>query len=368
MGLADPALVRLIAIAEGAERYSAGFLGEPAVYARHADLRGAALDPASIPRCSEAELANPRCPLIAFDPDAPIRWIAGTDLATGETTWVPAVMVCYSVAGVGPAERFWYRISTGYAVHTDPVEALVRGACEVIERDAVALTWLQRLPLPTVAQSGRSPALELLLRWAERHFVQAYLFDATTDLGVPTAYCLLVAEHDPRMRQAVGAATGRTVAEAAEKALREALHSRVPRTDDSGPPEDFADFLNITDGARYMGRPVMAPEFAFLTDGARERVAPDRTPLPQKPTDALARIVDTLSGAGMQAIAVDRTTRELAAVGVTAVCVVIPQLQPMSLLPLAQYRAHPRLYDAPPRMGYPSRPEEELNPWPLPFA
>jgi ribosomal protein S12 methylthiotransferase accessory factor len=69
----------------------------------------------------------------------------------------------------------------------------------------------------------------------------------------------------------------------------------------------------------------------------------------------------------MCAIAVDRTPRELADVGLTAVNVVIPDLQPMSLRPLAQYRAHPRLYEAPVLMGYSSRSEEELNPWPQPF-
>jgi ribosomal protein S12 methylthiotransferase accessory factor len=75
-----------------------------------------------------------------------------------------------------------------------------------------------------------------------------------------------------------------------------------------------------------------------------------------------------LSGKGMQVLAVNCTTRELAAVGLTAVNVIIPDLQPMSLLPLAQYRAHPRLYSAPLLMGYPSLPEEELNPWPVPYA
>ena len=66
-------------------------------------------------------------------------------------------------------------------------------------------------------------------------------------------------------------------------------------------------------------------------------------------------------------MAVDRTPAELGAVGLTAVSVIIPDLQPMSLFPLAQYRAHPRLYQAPELMGYPSHSEKDLNPWPQPF-
>jgi ribosomal protein S12 methylthiotransferase accessory factor len=89
--------------------------------------------------------------------------------------------------------------------------------------------------------------------------------------------------------------------------------------------------------------------------------------LPDDPADALAWLLDTLSRKGMQAIAVDRTPRELRAAGLTAVNVVIPDLQPMSLYPLSQCRAHPRLYQAPLLMGYPSHSEEDLNPWPQPF-
>lgn len=70
----------------------------------------------------------------------------------------------------------------------------------------------------------------------------------------------------------------------------------------------------------------------------------------------------------MPVLAVDRSHAELRSVGLTAVNVVIPDLQPMSLLPLAQFRAHPRLYRAPAAMGFPVHSEEELNPWPQPFA
>ena len=302
------------------------------------------------------------------DPDATIRWVRGTDLATGEPVWVPAVMACYRLLDPRPGERFWYRISTGYAVHTDPVEALVGGMCEVIERDAIAITWLQRLALPVVSAQSRSELAGEVLDWCERHFVETYLFDATTDMGVPTVYCLQIAPSDVRMRQAVSCGTGRTITAAIDKALLEVMRYRLPGFDLPEVPADFRDFLSITDGAAFMGRPEMASAFGFLTTDAQLRVAPPRSPLPAGASDALTAITRALADRGMRAVAVDRTCRELADVGLTAVCVVIPGLQPMSLHPLAQYRAHPRLYDAPLLMGHPSAGEEELNPWPQPFA
>jgi ribosomal protein S12 methylthiotransferase accessory factor len=117
-----------------------------------------------------------------------------------------------------------------------------------------------------------------------------------------------------------------------------------------------------------MAAPDRAPAFSFLVDGARRRIAPGRETMPEGSREFLDQLIATLSGKDMQVLVIDRTTRELAAVGLTAVNVVIPDLQPMSLLPLAQYRAHPRLYSAPVIMGYPSLTEQELNPWPVPYA
>jgi ribosomal protein S12 methylthiotransferase accessory factor len=359
---------RLIAIAEGAERYSGGHFNEPLKWAAYRELDGAALDPLRIAQCSAAELSAPGCPLRALNPDMPIRWIRGVDLATGIVTWVPAVMACYALRDTAPSEEFWYRISTGYAVHTDPIEALVRGICEVIERDAIAVSWLQKLPLPSVADRHLSDQAIQLLAWSRRHFIDTCLFDATTDMTVPTVFCLQVAPHDLRAAHVLGCATGQSIQSAAERALLEACTSRSRFYTDEEPPENLGDLSSLGDGCHYMARPSRAAAFSFLLEGARDRIAPERHSLPDNPRETLAWLLTALSRKGMQVIAVDRTTRELTMAGLTAVSVVIPDLQPMSLLPLAQYRAHPRLYAAPQLMGYPSMTEEELNPWPIPYA
>jgi ribosomal protein S12 methylthiotransferase accessory factor len=359
---------RLVAIAEGAERYSAGdFLGEARVIARACDLVGPTIDLSRVARCSERELANPDCPLRPLDPRAAIRWVEGIDLAAGQPIWVPAVMASYGVRPTMPSELFWCGISTGFAVHFDPREALVRAICEVVERDINSILWLQQLKLPIISSSQLSTASEYLLDWASRHFIETYLFDATTDVGVPCVYCLQVAEYDKRASHVVGAAAGRDITSAAEKALVEATGARRLFYSEAEIEEDFGKFKGVTDGARYMARPQMAGAFSFLVDGAHDRIGPKRTPLPTDPAEALSSLMATLSRKGMQAIAVDRTPRELAAVGLTAVSVIIPDLQPMTLRPLAQYLAHPRLYEAPIAMGYPSHAEEDLNLWPQPF-
>ena len=264
----SPARARLIAIAEGAERYAAGnFLGEPRILASPADMTGRFIGPDRIPRCSERELSVPGSIIRALDPNAAIRWSLGTDLATGDPIWVPSVMAAYGVHDLLPSERFWYGISTGFAVHFDPIEALVGGIFEVIERDANAILWLQRLRLPLIAEQDLSPATEYLLDWSTRHFVDTYLFDATTDLGVPTVYCLQIADYDSRARHVVGAAAARDIRSAAEKALMEAVGATGVFYMDQEVKEDFASFSGVLDGARYIGQ--AAPGGGFQFPGRR---------------------------------------------------------------------------------------------------
>lgn len=365
----DPAPTRTVAIAEAAERY-AGFdlLGEERRRATADELGGVCLEPWRYPRCAPEEYARAGDRIVPFDPGTPIRWSQGVDLLTGEPRWVPAVMACYGV-DAEPAERFTCRISTGYAVHTDPVEAVVRAICEVIERDANALVWLQQLSLPQIDATELGPHVAGLVAGLRRRFLDAYLFDATTDLGVPTVYCVLAAEHDALTRRAIGASCGRSLVEAAGKALHEVVS--LPATHhaaDTPAPDDPQQMREVGDTARYMGLPEHAPAFDFLLTASERGPRQPHRQLPDSSHDALRVLLRALADAGTQPVIVDRTTRELAEAGLTAVNAVIPDLQPMCLDPTFQFTAHSRLYEAPARMGYRVLPPEGLNPWPQPFA
>jgi ribosomal protein S12 methylthiotransferase accessory factor len=368
---------RQIAIAEAAERYSAGdFLGEPFIWSARSALDGPALDLDLVPRCSAREYALPQCPLRPPDLEAKIRWVRGISMSSGEELWIPAIMSCYRLHDVQPEEKFWHQVSTGYAVHSNPAEALVRAACEIIERDSIALTWLQRLPLPRLTAmpaDGASAAaccqsdLADLLDWADRHFLRIHLFDATTDLGVATVYCVQIAEHDDDVHQVVGCATSRDIASAARKAVLETILVRRTLVGAGKPPLSPQDFTSITDGGHYMAVGERAHAFGFLLEQDGGRPATKVSALPTEPDAALAELINRLREQGIDMYAVERTPAEVAKIGLTAVSVIIPQLQPTSFHPFARFLGHPRLRQAPAAMGLRVLTEEDMNPWPQPF-
>lgn len=367
----DPERARAVAIAEALERYAHVTVDETVLTsASAAELGGAAMDLDLVPRCSERELRRPGCPLARPDKRQPIRWRPGIELHTGSDVFVPAVMASLGIRTL-PAERFWLPISTGAAAHTSFAAAIVNGICELIERDALAVVWLQRLPLPRLDPACVPEPARELVEWCRLHGVDIHLFDATTDVGVPTVYCLQTTR-DPAIEtlaQVVGCATDFDAPAAAMKAVLEATGIRIGMAAAPDPPRRYRDYSSVSDGALAMGRRCRRGAFGFLLDRPEDRrfSCPASLPLGSD-AERLAFLLGRLGELGMTAYAVDITRRELELGGMVAVQTIIPQLQPMSLRPLAQYRGHRRLYEAPAQMGMRVLPESRLNPYPQPMA
>jgi ribosomal protein S12 methylthiotransferase accessory factor len=365
----DPEHARLIAVSEAMERYSALVFDERRFVTASARKLGKdALDLNAVPRCSARELRRPGCPVDQVDITADMRWVAAVDLCTQRDVFVPAVMVDLGCRRQR-SERFWLPISTGCATHVTLAAALVNAICEMIERDAIALTWLQKLPLPILSDKYLTGHVLQMMDWCSDRGIDTYMFDATTDIGVPTVYCMQLTSHGYNAAQVLGCASDFDVPAAAERALLEAMGMRGQMHAEPQVPRRYADYSTPSHGATMMGHRSRRAAFDFLLDGLSSRPATVADPISfTSDIERLGYLVGLLADKGMPVYAVDISTRELADIDHSAVRVVIPGLQPMSLRPLAQYRGHPRLYSAPGQMGMRALPESRLNPWPQPLA
>jgi ribosomal protein S12 methylthiotransferase accessory factor len=251
---ADPQieLAWVRAVAEGAERYAnIVHAQEDFVVASAAELGDAAIDLDRLPRCSEAELANPRCPLRAPSKTEPMRWARGVSLISGRELHVPASFVHLFVPTT-PSERITFPISTGVAAHPSLAAALLGALCEVVERDAIALTWLARLPLPRIDLSAGAPAeLAPFLERLSASRVEQHFFDATTDVGLPTVFSVQVAHGHPSCAMFVSAATSFDASACIAKTIREAAPGRLAMAWDRTVPDRVEDFFELTHGADY---------------------------------------------------------------------------------------------------------------------
>ncbi len=366
----QPDLARVRALAEGLERYATCVLAENEyLVASQEDLGGQALDLTKLPRCAPDEYAHPRAFMAPADPKEPIRWVLGRSLITGRELYVPAIMT-HLYGRAWQSERFWLQITTGVAAHTDPIRALVGAICEVIERDAISLTWTMRLDLPRINIDEAVPTEHLeKFRLMRASNIQHHFFDATTDLGVPTVYLVQIAPGHPTVSQFVNCSTDFCGWDAAAKLIRESAAGRIFLSDGLSHPENLESFVDLSHGAAFMGKPAQRDAFDFLLKSRRSRNISEMTlDLADSPTDQLEFLIERLRANNMEAVAIDLTTDELREVGLWTMRVLIPDLVPLSSIYTARMLDHPRLYSYPEKAGFGVRTRADVNPDPQPFA
>jgi ribosomal protein S12 methylthiotransferase accessory factor len=367
----DIAEARVPALAEGLERYSSGaFRSDQFVVASADDLGDEALDLDCLPRCSAIELAHPKCPVKLPDKSQRIRWVRGLSLLNGRMVYLPAVMV-YSGAGFAtPAERFWLSISTGCAAYSSFEGAALRGIYEVIERDAIANVWLQKMSLPQIEIDRVPPSL--LPYWRScldgPADLQYLFFNATSDLNVPTVYGLQLAPNNRRVSTLVSCSTDTTFAGAVGKVIRDMAAVRPAFRKHLPIPNRWEDFTDLLHGAAYMAAAERASVFDFLRCTQKKQYLSQLACDGGEEREALLAVVRMLRSRRMDAYVADLSTDEAIRIGMKVLRVIIPGLQPLSFRYTARFLGHARLYDAPIRMGYHSLSEQDLNPYPQPFA
>lgn len=264
-----------------------------------------------------------------FYPERPLHWIEARDLMDGQPTWVPFETVAVNFVKQPGHKPLFLESTNGLASGNHPVEAVVHGLCEVIERDATTL-WeavplarrkARQLDLATVTD----PALRRVLDTLEAQGVVVAAWDITSDIGLPTFTCACIEDPDGEHWRPVGVASGHGTHLVPEIAFSRALHEAIQcrLTTISGSRDDMfpADYLKYGDRA-YHAR-VIAD---VRTPPAPLAYDPVRPPVSDCFEDDLDTILACLRRAGLRsALAVDLSRPE---VGIPVVKVVVPGLEP----------------------------------------
>jgi ribosomal protein S12 methylthiotransferase accessory factor len=342
---------RVSALAEAIERISAQWRdSDRCLTASLADLGDAALGPDVLWNFSDAQIAN-RATINAatqdvrrqvpppLDPDRPIVWTQGWSLTHDAPRFLPRE---HDHANA-PEPRFGRYNPNGCASGACLEEAVLQGFLELVERDAVAIWWYNRIARPGISTDALSdPAIRGMAAAISEAGWQVWMLDLTTDLGIPVVTALARAESDGRW--CIGFGSHFEAELAAERAITElAQLFRIDGRD--GPPP---------------WKPGPAAQETFLYPLTRGDMPPD-APLPRRDTLAalIADCVGLVAGHGYEMLVTNLTRPGLA---LHVAKVTVPGLR--HFWP----RFGPgRLYGVPVRMGWCDAAivEADLNPVPL---
>src|SRR5580693_9022347 len=184
------------ALMEAIERYSGIFQGdEIRAKRRFADFPSdEAIPPNEVLLFSDEQLLHGSAPTPSsaegeaipalFDQSARIEWSPVWSLRDARFKYLPTSLLYFFYRGGGAA---FAADSNGCAAGNTLEEAIVQGFLELVERDAYAIWWYNRVQRPQVdlAQFGDSYVRDLQNQLAETGR-RLWVLDGTSDLGIPT--------------------------------------------------------------------------------------------------------------------------------------------------------------------------------------
>ena len=371
----DDARVR--AIGEAIERYCAAFFDhEDLIFASYKELAGNAVHPGRFALYSNSQYASPGFPFPRFDESTRVSWLTGYNLSTEEEVMVPACLTYlpYRRSFEGEAVLSPY-ISTGLACRGTFEEAAVTAICEVVERDASMVMWLNALAMPSVLLDGETVS-DIYREKLGHHSMEVRLIDVTTDIRIPSFVSLTFSQVGNRRLATAGASSNLSPVAGALKAVTESMNAttllqvKLRKEPDWAYTDGFNSIRTFTDHGFLYFQPEMLEHLEFTYSSPVSHDLSDAENLHSgDPRIDLQSCVRLLAERGLEAIIVDLTTEDIADAGFSVVRALIPGAIGLNADYRLRFLGGPRLYNAPVAMGYQERStgEGEINPYPHPF-
>lgn len=343
----DSQTAEMGAILEALERSAGGTPRAPiqirtATYKEVADL---AVDPSSLGLYPDSTYAMRGSSVREFDSDLLLDWVWGFSFRRQEPVLVPIDSVFYLRNKYGSSDGMplWHETSSGCAVGASPEEAILHAVLEVCERDAFLLTWLTRRTPEQVPTDGLKSerAYFLVNRIKRTTGYDVHLFDITPEQGIPCVWALAVNNHglETSPLSASTAASHLDLRSSATSALCElaALLPQVTtlyeerRERSYELSKDPSMVRDMADHALLYGHQSSLARLGFLFEQPSNRGRQVATLAPASDIRlSLATVIDRYLRSGLDVVAVNQTSVELAQGGLSCFKALIPGTIPMS--------------------------------------
>ncbi|HEY7345474.1 MAG TPA: YcaO-like family protein [Gaiella sp.] len=348
----SPEQARAAAIGEALERYSAALVPTGRICITTARALGAAaVAPSRFGLFHAQQYAEPGFPFTPFTPDTPTSFVEGTALADGSAAALPAELVYLHPPPTG-TRPIGYATSSGLACGPSFGEAALAALLELVERDAVMVTWSNRLSLPLLRWDGDRRLETLDRRFFAVTGLRYSVVDASALLDVPVALGVLHGPPASRAALAVGAGCAAHMSDAWLKALSEAFGvyrwlGLQRETEPSRPLPCREDVRTFDDHMLFYATHERARLASFL-DASPARTSPDdaRPLAGNTPREQLGAVLERLEHHGVSAYAIDVTAPDVESLGLRVVRVLAPELCALDVAHSARFLGCRRLYTA----------------------
>ncbi|WP_457031992.1 TOMM precursor leader peptide-binding protein [Kitasatospora sp. P5_F3] len=360
---------RASALGEAMERYSGVFQGDEARRtASFTELGDAAIHPADSLLYSERQFAergrwNNQPSMFntipeRFREDDRIEWSPAWSLTEQRTRWLPTMALYY---GYRHRDGFFAAgDSNGCAAGTSFEDATLQGFLELVERDAVALWWYNRVQRPAIdLDAFGDPYIDQLRDIYRGLNREIWALDLTSDFGIPVVGAFSRRTDKPAEDVLIAFGAHLDPHIALTRALTEMNQFLGPVAGDADGNVTYAGADR--EQKEWWTTATVANQPYLLPDPAAPAAGPSRwTKLAGDDlADDLALVQRLVEERGMEFLVLDQTRPDI---GLPVAKVIVPGMRHF----WARFGPG-RLYDVPVALGWldTPTPEEELNPIPI---
>ncbi|BAY50475.1 hypothetical protein SAMD00079811_81040 (plasmid) [Scytonema sp. HK-05] len=212
------------AIGESLERYAAGLYHQRnLILSSWKQLKEEAVHPSTVGLYSTEQYAQSNFPFVPFTENTAVRWTRAFTWSDRQCVWVPAFLTYLPYRLAKTEANITHSISTGLAAGVSFEAAVLNGLYEVLERDALAISWLHRLPPQPVPDDVVKSCPNVWSRLEESAGkCRVRFYNLALDFPFPVVLALIEYDGADRSFMTIGCACRFSFVEAIEKAFLEA--------------------------------------------------------------------------------------------------------------------------------------------------
>ncbi|MEK7494978.1 MAG: YcaO-like family protein [Patescibacteria group bacterium] len=301
-----------------------------------------------------------------------LHWVKGSSLLTNKHILIPAQLVFTPYVYQNSEPLIMWPLSTGAAAGQTLEDALLNGICEVVERDAFMIAYLNKLPCAKIDLNHlKNKKLQQILDNLSRYNIEVHIIDITTDLKILAVAAILIDRTGQGPAVTVGLKAGLDVYDVIVGAIEEAIMLRTWIRDKfiyQDPEYKRKKVIQtIYDRAHYWFGVESIDHLDFWLKSKKLKIIEPKTLSSSQ--ECLDKILKLLKQKNINVIYFNLTDKTIEKYKYKIVKVIIPALQPLYLDDFYPYFGKLRLYETPVNMKIFNRPKKEnqLNKIPHPF-
>ncbi len=312
---------KISACMEGIELFHAENINIPTISSRYSDLLNSGTQVANIRNLARSR-THP------FDPQAERPWVEARCVRTNQAVAVPLEVINLDTTNSMSEDcGTFIADSNGLAAGRTHDDAVLHGLYECIERDAIAL-WScapNSCKAATYVDINTidNPVCVAFIEQIRRAGAEIHIWDATSDIGIPTFSCLICCPHR-QVRPGFGSGTHLNKGVALSKAITEAAQSRLTFISGARDDQPKSLYLKQMQASEIDTHTAMRPSDHPGLDFQRTHSATRSV----NSTQDLAILYDALASCDVRTIlTIDLTKPDI---GIPVVRVLVPGLENLS--------------------------------------